>query len=52
MALFKKPDDHAGSGIDKPDPKSIKEKVSDVVKAIVPAPPPAEPVPAKGPEIP
>ena len=27
MSLFKKTDEHAGSGIDKPEPKSIVEKV-------------------------
>lgn len=29
MSLFKKKDEHAGSGLDKPDPKSLVEKVVD-----------------------
>lgn len=44
MSLFKKKDEHAGSGIDKPDPKGIVEKVVDTVKSVAaPAPKPAEP---------
>lgn len=31
-----KPDDHAGSGLDKPDPKSLLEKVGDGLKAVLP----------------
>ena len=51
MSLFKKTDEHAGSGIDKPEPKSIVEKVVEKVKAATtPAPAPAEPV--KNPELP
>lgn len=34
MSLFRKQDDHAGSGIDKPDPKGLVEKVVDKVKAV------------------
>lgn len=44
MSLFKKKDEHAGSGIDKPDPKGIVEKVVETVKSVAaPAPKPAEP---------
>lgn len=42
MSLFKKKDEHAGSGIDKPDPKGIVEKVVDTVKSVA-APKPAGP---------
>ncbi len=42
MSLFKKNDDHAGSGIDKPVPKGLVEKLTDKVKAVTaPAVPPA-----------
>ena len=37
-----KPDDHAGSGIDKPDPKSLLEKLGDGVKAVMPRKPEPE----------
>jgi hypothetical protein len=44
MSLFKKKDDHAGSGIDKPDPKGIVEKVVETVKSVAaPKPPPKSP---------
>jgi hypothetical protein len=44
MSLFKKKDEHAGSGIDKPDPKGIVEKVVETVKSVTtPAPKPAMP---------
>jgi hypothetical protein len=33
MSLFKKTDEHAGSGIDKPQAKGLVEKVVDRVKA-------------------
>jgi len=33
MSLFKKKDDHPGSGIDKPDAKGLVETVVDKVKA-------------------
>jgi hypothetical protein len=38
--MFKKKPDHVGSGIDKPNPKSLVEKVLDKVK---PAPAPIPP---------
>lgn len=47
MSLFKKKDDHAGSGIDKPEPKGIVEKVVETVKSVTtpkPAAPPKRPV--------
>ena len=48
MSLFKKKeDDHAGSGIDKPAPKTIVEKVVEAVKDVGqpgdPAVPPVSP---------
>jgi len=44
MSLFKKKDDHAGSGIDKPEPKGIVEKVVEAVKSVgTPVPKPAMP---------
>lgn len=46
MSLFKKKDEHAGSGIDKPDPKGIVEKVVDTVKSVATPKPVA---PAKSP---
>ncbi len=52
MSLFKKKtDDHAGSGIDKPAPKTLVEKVVEAVKDVgqpgVPTVPPVSPkVPA------
>jgi hypothetical protein len=47
MALFKKTDEHAGSGIDKPNPKGIVEKLADKVKAATaPTMPIATPVAA------
>lgn len=50
MSLFKKKEDHhAGSGIDKPAPKGIVEKVVESVKAVgqpgAPVVPPASPTP-------
>ena len=47
MSLFKKKDDHAGSGVDKPAAKGIVEKVVDKVKAASQAA-----VPPKGPAAP
>ena len=41
--MASKPDDHAGSGIDKPDPKSLMEKLGDGVKAVLPKKPDAKP---------
>ena len=38
MSLFKKKDDHPGSGIDKPEAKGIVGKLVDKVKAASPAP--------------
>jgi hypothetical protein len=35
-AMAHKSDDHAGSGLDKSDPKSILEKVGDSLKAVLP----------------
>lgn len=35
-------DDHAGSGIDKPDPKTLMEKLGDGVKAVLPKKPAPE----------
>lgn len=45
MSLFKKKDEHAGSGIDKPDPKGIVGKLVDTVKSVAPKPatPPKSP---------
>ena len=53
MSLFKKKeDDQAGSGIDKPEPKTIVEKVVETVKSVgqagAPSVPP-EPAPGKAP---
>jgi hypothetical protein len=54
MSLFKKKeDDHAGSGIDKPAPKTIVEKVVEAVKDVgQPGAPAVPPVPPKAPELP
>jgi len=51
MSLFKKKeDDHAGSGIDKPAPKTIVEKVVETVKSVgQTGAPPVPPDPAKAP---
>jgi len=51
MSLFKKKeDDHAGSGIDKPAPKGIVEKVVETVKSVGQAgAPPVPPEPATAP---
>ncbi len=54
MSLFKKKeDDHAGSGIDKPAPKGIVEKVVETVKSVgqggAPVPPEPATAPAKAP---
>jgi len=49
MSLFKKTDEHAGSGLDKPDPKGIVEKVVDKVKEVAQAQPV---MPPKGPAAP
>ena len=35
--------DHAGSGLDKPPPKTIAEKIGDAVKSIMPKPEPSQP---------
>ena len=49
MSLFKKTDEHAGSGLDKPQAKGLVEKVVDKVKAVSQP----EPVmPPKGPAAP
>ncbi len=49
MSLFRKKDEHAGSGIDKPEPKGIvetvAEKVADTVKAATAPAIPATPKP-------
>jgi len=34
--MAKTPDEHAGSGLDKPDPKSLLEKARDGLKAVLP----------------
>ena len=49
MSLFKKKDEHAGSGLDKPDPKGLVEKVVDKMKGVADAQPI---VPPKGPAAP
>jgi len=49
MSLFKKKDEHAGSGLDKPDPKGLVEKVVDQMKGVADAQPV---VPPKGPAAP
>ena len=49
MSLFKKKDEHAGSGLDKPEAKGLVEKVVEKVKGV------SEPqpvVPPKGPAAP
>ena len=45
MSLFKKKDDHAGSGIDKPQAKGIIKKLLEAVKPAAPKPamPPKNP---------
>lgn len=48
MSLFRKKDDHAGSGIDKPDPKGMVEKVVDKVKAVTRPAENPKPAPAVG----
>jgi len=51
MPLFsKKPDDHVGSGLDKPDPKSLVEKVIETVKTV--SQPGTPPVPGDGAPVP
>ena len=38
MSIFRKSEDHhAGSGLDKPDPKTLTEKITDTVKATLPS---------------
>ncbi len=50
MSLFKnKEDDHAGSGIYKPAPKTIVEKVVETVKSVGQAGAPPVPTPAPKP---
>ena len=49
MSLFKKTDEHAGSGVDKPDPKGIVEKMVEKVKEAAQAQPV---MPPKGPAAP
>ena len=34
--MAKTPDDRAGSGLDKPDPKTLQEKLGDAVKSVLP----------------
>ncbi len=51
MPLFKKTDNHAGSGVDKPEPKSLVARVVDKVKAAG-QPAPVETPPPKGPAAP
>lgn len=34
--MAKKPVEHAGSGIDKPDPKTLLERVGDGLKSVLP----------------
>jgi hypothetical protein len=44
MSLFKKKDEHPGSGIDKPEAKGLAQKIADKVKATgQPQPPPKAP---------
>lgn len=45
-----KTDDHAGSGLDKPEPKSLIDKVGDGLKKMVPSKS-ARPAPAEEPEV-
>jgi len=53
MSLFKDKDEHAGSGLDKPQARGLVEKVVDKVKGGAPAQPVAPPVmPSKGPAAP
>ncbi len=44
--MTKHDEHHAGSGLDKPDPKTLLEKLGDGVKAVLPKKPePAPPIP-------
>lgn len=45
--MANKPDDHAGSGVDKPDPKTLREKIGDGLKKIMPD----KPAPGEEPEV-
>ena len=49
--MAKKPQDHAGSGIDKPDPKTLVEKIGDRLGKIVPEKPPQQDPPEVAPTI-
>lgn len=48
-----KSDEHAGSGLDKPDPKTLVQKVKDGVRSILPdkASTPGKPSPTQPPEV-
>ena len=48
MSLFKKKDEHAGSGLDKPEAKGLVEKEVEKVKGVSEP----QPVPPKGPAAP
>ena len=41
--MAKTPDDRAGSGLDKPDPKTLQEKLGDAVKSVLPKSKPVQP---------
>jgi hypothetical protein len=45
-----RPDDNAGSGLDKPEPRTLVEKMGDRLKKIVPSPSP-RPAPAEKPDV-
>lgn len=38
MSLFTKKEEHAGSGLDKPEPKSLLDRIADKLKANPPSP--------------
>jgi hypothetical protein len=40
MSLFKARDEHAGSGLDRPEPKSLIARIAEKLKATPPAPTP------------
>lgn len=44
--------DHAGSGIDKPDPKTVLERTADMVKSVIPTTSNAAPEEPKEPDAP
>ena len=47
--MGKQAEDHVGSGLDKPDPKTLMEKVTDGLKKVVPSKPAPDQKPETGP---